>query len=184
MRKKCVVILALFAGLLAAEPATAELGLRFDEGMWRLEVSGAKGLYSGRRSRQNDTQFVAELEYEVPASPRATLGLRLLPLLVYDQNDRNHDTIWGAGAGIGLRYYLQRDTYRGLYGEADGAIIGHSGKIDGNSGSFNFLVGFGVGYQFNNNWHTAIKWRHISNASTASRNAGANTIGLAIGYRF
>jgi hypothetical protein len=48
----------------------------------------------------------------------------------------------------------------------------------------NFLTEVGVGYEFDNDWHVALKWRHMSNAGIASRNAGVNGLGIGIGFSF
>lgn len=177
-----VIAVALLATFLWTPSAQAEF--RFKDGMWRFEIAAGAGYDSGKRDREGDFQLVGEIEYEIPATERITLGLRALPLIVYTQDDKNEDTLWGAGVGIALRYYQVPSEYRGWFGELEGAAFGHSGKLEGNSSNFNFLIGAGVGYQFKNSWHTTVKIRHISNASTSSSNAGANTINLGVGYRW
>ncbi|MBI2431700.1 MAG: acyloxyacyl hydrolase [Candidatus Hydrogenedentes bacterium] len=175
-------VLVLLGWGLLQNPAQGEL--QFDEGMWRLELSGGTAYHSGRRSRSGDLQLIGEVEYEVPAAERCTLGLRLLPLFVYDQDDADEDTVWGGGVGLAARYYQVPGEYRGWFGELGAAVLGHSGNINGNDANFNFMLGAGVGYQFKNNWHAALKVNHISNAGLSDDNAGANTVNLAVGYRF
>jgi len=167
--------------ILAGVSAPAAAELRFKEGMWRVEVTGGAGLHSGTEDRTGDRQLTATVEYEIPTFEHVTLGLRLLPALLYDQDEG--DTVFGAGVGMSTRLYLKKD-YRGLYAEAEGHMFGNIGDIEANSSNINFLIGFGVGYAFKNNWHTVLKYEHISNASIGDENAGANTIGIGIGYRF
>ncbi|MBI3119935.1 MAG: acyloxyacyl hydrolase, partial [Candidatus Hydrogenedentes bacterium] len=35
-----------------------------------------------------------------------------------------------------------------------------------------------------NNWHATLRVHHLSNAGLSDDNAGANTVNLAVGYRF
>ena len=66
----------------------------------------------------------------------------------------------------------------------NGALIGHDDKIQGNSASVNFMTGLGLGYQWEKHWHLGVLYEHISNGGLAEHNAGANLVGLAVGYRF
>ncbi len=165
-----------------ALPAAAEM--QFDEGRWRLELSGASGLYSGSENRRDDHLVTATAEYEFPVTKRTTLGLRLLPLFIYDQKESGEDTVWGAGAGLAFRVYQHANKQRGLFAEASANAIGHKNKFSANSSNLNFLESLGVGYQFKNNWHLSLRWQHISNASISSKNAGANSIALSAGISF
>lgn len=171
--------------LAAAKPAGAEL--QWSEGDWRLELTTGFGIDSGKRDRTSNLLLTGSVEYEVPMSTHCTLGFRILPLFLYDQqNDgaEDADTLWGAGVGLAARYYQVADEQRGWYGELQGNLLGHSGKLTGNSASANFLIGAGVGYEFKNSWHAILKYEHISNAGLSENNSGANSIGLGVGYRF
>ena len=55
---------------------------------------------------------------------------------------------------------------------------------EGNSSNVNFLIGLGLGYKFKSNWHTVLKYEHVSNSSLGERNAGANSLGFGFGYSF
>ena len=58
----------------------------------------------------------------------------------------------------------------------------NSHYFDANSSRVNFMVGGGVGYQFaENDWHVALRFEHVSNASLGERNGGFNAFGLAVG---
>lgn len=168
----------------AADTTRREDDARFwfhlEEGRWRGELSLSGGIHSGRRDRTGDMLFTSLIEYEVPVHAHATLGLRLLPLFVYD----GPETVWGGGFGLSARLYKERDSYQGLFGEAYGHATVHKNQFVGNSSNFNFLIGAGVGYQFPNDWHVTLRFDHFSNSGIADRNAGSNTIGLGMGYRF
>ncbi len=190
---RALKILAL-AFLALSTSAWAELD--FDAGKWRLELSGMGGVHSGSTDRSGDTLITGTLDYEFPASGHTTLGLRLMPLLVYGQDgaeqcwldDEDYDdyagsTVWGAGLGLTGRVYAKRD-YRGLFVEGQANVLVHDDKIVGNSASVNFLTGVGLGYKFKCDWHLVVKYEHISNAGLGDENAGANLVGFGVGYTF
>jgi opacity protein-like surface antigen len=183
-------------------PATAaDAEVRFKEGHWRLELSGGLGLDSGSEDRQGDVLIQGSAEYEFPATKRLTLGLRLLPIMVYtqdDESDGHHhhhwfdddgrpdagDTVVGGGFGFTTRIYQKAEEYRGLFFEVEGLALLHGGELDGNSSNFNFLTGAGLGYKFKNDWHTVLKFEHISNAGIGEHNRGTNVVSLGVGYSF
>ncbi|MCC6144253.1 MAG: acyloxyacyl hydrolase, partial [Candidatus Hydrogenedentes bacterium] len=171
MMKPAILAICAAAALACCLPAAADL--QFDEGRWRLELSGGTGIHSGQRDRTGDQLYEVNIEYEFPATQHMTLGLRLYPSFVY----AGPDTVWGAGAGLSAKLY-QKPDYHGLFVEAFGNGIGHTPRFEGNSSSFNFLIGAGLGYRFQNDWHVTLKYEHISNASIGDRNQGINTVGL------
>lgn len=195
---RSVMSVAIMACGLFAVPAHAGLDLDLDEGMWRLELSNDFGVHQGSRDRSGDYSLIGFVDYEVPASSRMTLGLRLMPLFVYTQdNEEEHrffrglfhdsdedETVWGAGLGLVGRIYQVKDEYRGWYGEVGVTALIHDNEFVGNNSKLNFLTTFGVGYQFKSNWHLQMHYQHISNASLGSRNSGANSVGIGVGYRF
>lgn len=160
----------------------ASADIQFDQGRWRLELSGSAGIHSGSTDRQGNVLATGSLEYEFPASKRTTLGLRLLPLFLYAQDD--DDNVFGAGFGLTGRIYQHAEEYRGWFGELELSALGHDEKIEGNSANLNFLTGVGIGYKFKSNWHAALRYEHISNAGLGEHNAGANAVGLAVGFTF
>ncbi|MBI2423697.1 MAG: acyloxyacyl hydrolase [Candidatus Hydrogenedentes bacterium] len=187
------------APLLIAHAPAARAGLDLEEGHWRVELATTYGIHSGTTNRSGNVLTTGTVEYEIPATPRTTLGLRLMPLFLYTQDDTSikdsddwyrldeedaSDTVWGGGLGLTGRIYQVKDEYRGWYGEAEGLAVVHDNKIIGNSSNFNFLIGLGVGYKFKSHWHTVLKYEHISNSSIGARNAGANSLGLGLGYSF
>ncbi|NLO33999.1 MAG: acyloxyacyl hydrolase [Candidatus Hydrogenedentes bacterium] len=154
----------------------------WDEGRWQLELSGGPGISTGSRDRGGDVLLKGSLEYEIPTLPRLTVGLRMLPVFVYWQDVGS--TVYGGGAGLGLRLYAKPSVYRGLFAEANVHALAHKNQIKGNGSNINFLTGVGVGYRFSKNWHTVIRYEHISNAGLDSHNSGADCIILGFGYTF
>jgi len=190
----CPIFAIMVTSLAVVTAASAEI--QFDEGQWRLELSGGTGVHSGSTDRSSNLLVQAAVEYEFPATPRCTLGLRLLPIFVYDQEDdletdawRDHDRykgdrVCGAGFGVTGRVYQVKEKYRGFFTEAEVLAVAHKDLIDGNSSKLNFLTGVGVGYKCKADWHVVFKYEHISNASLGRHNAGANSLGIGIGYTF
>ena len=194
------LVFALVAafGLLCTQ---AHAGLQWKEGMWHLELNNSFGVYQGSRDRSGDYSLTGFVDYEVPASPRTTLGLRLMPLFIYTQdqdtkkgdgflrdffrkNNVKNDSVWGAGLGLVGRVYQKQDMYRGWFGEASATPFVHKNRFIANSSNLNFLLTLGVGYQFKSDWYIQAHYQHISNASLGRRNSGANSLGIGIGYRF
>lgn len=153
-------------------------------GLWRLELSGGPGMPVGNRDRDDDYLVKGTVEYEIPKTPHLSLGLRLLPFFVYDQNQDDEDTVYGAGAGVGGRMYSVASEYRGLFAELNAHVIGHENRFAGNSSNLNFLTGIGVGYKCTQGWHTVLKWEHISNANLSEHNSGVDVVTLGVGYTF
>ncbi len=180
MSRICILILCGF--VLASIPAAAELQWR--DGRWQLELSGAAGIDSGSSDRSGDYMLKAMVEYEVPFASHLSLGLRALPLFVYEQDERGEDTVWGGGAGLGLRLYSVADEYRGWFAEANVHALAHKHRFADNSSNINFLTGLGVGYKCKAGWHSVLRWEHISNAGLADDNSGVNVLSLGIGYAF
>ncbi len=172
----------IFVLFVCAMPASAEL--QWCEGRWQLELAGSAGIHSGGASRSGDYMLKALVEYETPFSSRCTLGLRLLPLFVYDQDCRGADTVWGAGVGLGVRVYSVANEYRGWFAEGGVHALGHKNRFAGNSSNINFLTGVGAGYKCKAGWHGVLRWEHISNANLGSDNSGANVVTLGVGYAF
>lgn len=154
--------------------------LKWEDGRVRLEGQGWIGTRSGRRSRTDDRSIVGTIEKEFVLNQQLTVGLRAIPLFYYDQNDKE---IWAAGGGVALRHYSQK-AQDGYFFEFTESFLGQSDTYWGNSGSFNFMTELGVGYEFDNDWHVAAKWRHLSNAGIAHRNSGINAIGISVGFSF
>jgi len=155
----------------------------FDDGRWRAEVGASTGFHSGRRSRTGDALVTGNVEYEWPVFARCTLGLRAYPLFLYHQNDPS-DTLWGGGVGGVGRVYQRAGERNGWFGEAGAGVIWHTNHIEGNSATMDFLLEGGVGYQFKNDWHVTLQALHLSNAGLSDDNAGANSLGLAVGFTF
>jgi len=189
----CAVLLAM-----APQAAQAESGSRFQDGAWRAELTTSFGVHSGSQDRDGDLMFVGTLEYEIPTTPRTTLGLRLMPLLVYVQDNDNPwrlrnwrerpsgdgSTVFGGGGGLSFRVYPKPEAYQGLFFEVSSVVFGHKERFNGNNSNVNFLSAGGVGYKFRNNIHAVLKYEHISNAGLGKQNRGVNTLGIGLGYTF
>ena len=179
--KRMIITFAVLA-LTISLPALAEL--QWCDGKWQLELSGNIGTDSGGSDRSGDYMLRTMVEYEVPFSSHFTLGLRALPLFVYEQDERCEETVWGAGAGLGLRLYSVPDEYRGWFAEAGAHVLGHKHQIADNDSNINFLTGIGVGYKCKAGWHSVLRFEHISNANLSEDNSGVNMLSLGIGFRF
>jgi hypothetical protein len=141
------------------------------------------GLDSGKESRDGDFTLLGAAEYEFPASARVTLGLRLLPIFLYEPG-HGGETVAGGGIGLSARLYEMAEEHRGFFGEITLNALAHNNEIPENSSSVNFLSSLGAGYQFQNDWHIVVRVQHISNAGLGSDNTGANGIALGFGYSF
>lgn len=184
----CVALLVLMLLLAGLGPVAAAQDIDFREafsaGRWRVETQGFAALYSGKTDRQGDKFATFSVEYEMPVSSHFCFGLRGYPLLVYLPHRRADDTLYGVAGGVAGRYYFEKDSYRGWFAEGGGGLLWHSRYFRANGSRLNFMLEAGVGYQFAQDWHVAIKFNHMSNASTHTRNAGVNALGFGVGYTF
>ena len=160
----------------------------FDEGNWRSESLLGYGLSSsGKSDRGGDYYFANSLEYEWPVyKSHRRVGLRGYPALIYFQDENNkdkNDTIYAAAFGVVVRWYRQLN-HKGLYCEIGVAPLWNSRLFRGNAAHWNALTEFGGGYKFDNNWHVALKFQHISNGRTRSPNYGVNALAFCLGYSF
>ncbi len=156
--------------------------LKWEDGRLRIEGQAWAGTRSGRRSRSDDVAVAGIIEKEFALGTKLAVGVRAIPLFYYDEH-RTDEEIWGAGGGVSIRYYTS-ESQDGWFIEYSESLIAHSDKFRGNSGSLNFMSEVGVGYEFDNNWHIAAKWRHLSNAGIADKNSGINGVGIGIGFSF
>ncbi len=194
-------VAAIVVGVAAQAASGGDL--RWDDGTWRLELSGFAGIHQGRHDRSGETNVNATIDYETPLWKRNTLGLRLQPLFYYDQDKDNgkhfgevgylkdfwfdkykDNDVFGAAIGPVFRVYRNAEERNGLFGELAFTALIHSDEFDGNASRLNFISSAGVGYKFKNDWHVTAIWRHISNAGIGSQNSGVNGLGIGIGYSF
>jgi len=163
--------------------ASAE-DLGWSEGRWRLELQGAM---AWNRDHKDDYYFIGIVEYEFPAWEHVALGLRLSPVFVYhEEKDKNQEDGWmyGAGVGFGIRWYPFTSDYSGFFLEGNTMALLHTDEFEDNDSSLNFRSEFGFGYQFECDWHLAVKYAHISNASLGDPNDGVESVALGLGYTF
>ena len=174
--------LVFFIVFMGASVAHGEM--QFRQGWWKAELTGGLGVNATSHSdRTGDVLVTGVAEYEFPAASHFTMGLRFVPLFLYEQ-DGEDDLVWGGGLGLAVRLYLLAREYRGLYTELESHGIVHENKIMNNSSNFNFLIAGGLGYRFRTGWHGAVKFEHISNAGLGKKNSGTDTISLAVGATF
>lgn len=169
-----------------AEPAddAVEPARGWHAGWLRLEGGVMAAWDSGRRSRVDDMAYRVVLDYEVPVTPRVSVGPRVIPFMFWNENKQGNDDIYIAGLGASLRVYRKKDEYRGFFGEVGIMGIAQTNKFEGNSGTFNFMEEIGVGYTFKSDVHANLKIGHISNAGLADHNAGVNWGSIGVGYSF
>ena len=163
-------------------PRFENLKLRMREGFWRFEATGALGIRTRERDGRGDYMASVTAEYEMPLTQRFTLGLRVMPFLVYTQ--KSDETVYAGGIGLIPRVYWKKEAYNGLFAEFQGHLIGNINHFEDNVAHVNFHIGGGVGYKFDTGWHAIVKIEHISNANTRLPNRGINTLSLGIGYSF
>ena len=163
-------------------PRFENLKLRAREGFWRVEVTGALGIQTRERDGRGDYLASVTAEYEMPLTPRLTLGLRVMPFLIYTQ--KSDETVYAGGIGLVPRAYWKKEEYNGFFAEFEGHLIGNINRFEDNAAHVNFHIGGGVGYKFDTGWHAVLKIEHISNANTRLPNRGVNTLSLGIGYSF
>ena len=182
-RRWLVVILLFLVGTHVAIADDGALREAFDNGQWRVESQAYWAVYSRKTEREGDKYVSVFVEYEMPVSPHFTVGLRGYPAFYFDPH-KDVDAVFGVGLGASTRYYLADADYHGWYLEGAASGLYQSDYFQKNGSRFNFMLEFGGGYKFQNNWNVAIKYGHISNAHIASDNAGLNSFGLGIGYTF
>ncbi len=157
---------------------------RLEDAAWRLEITGSGGLPASSETsdRGGDGMVTGTVDYEIPIMAYGALGLRLMPLFLYFEEQG--DVIWGAGGGIAPRIYTVRNEQRGFFLEGEALALVHGNKFRGDSSYVDFITGGGVGYKCKANWHVIVKFEHISNAGLGGDNDGVNTVGAAVGYTF
>jgi hypothetical protein len=160
----------------------------FNRGTWRFEILGGSGLSSRDKSdRKGDYYFTGSVEYGWPIyKSRTDVGVRVYPAFIYyqDKNDKGEDDIvFAAALGVLMRQY--RDiNHKGFYWELGISPLWNSHLFRRNAARWNLLSEIDIGYQFDTDWHVALKFQHISNADTRSPNEGVNALALCLGFRF
>lgn len=160
--------------------------LKWEDGRLRFEGQSWASTRSGHQSRRGDYAVAGTLEREFALDHKLSVGVRAIPLFFLSEKDRRDDdgnTILGVGLGVSIRYYTE-EVQDGWFVEFSESLIGQSDTFRRNSGRVNLMSEVGVGYEFDNDWHVALKFRHLSNGGIASRNAGVNGIGVGVGFSF
>ncbi|HEX2749298.1 MAG TPA: acyloxyacyl hydrolase [Verrucomicrobiales bacterium] len=100
---------------------------------------------------------------------------------------------WIAGGTVLIRRnFIARDEKWNWYLHAGGGVIWNdiykdqSQTLIGRSREFSLVAGGGLRYQINAKWsfNAELDYRHISNADTAPRNTGLNSLGGGIGFGY
>lgn len=197
-----ITLLGLACGLVAPGIALAqETGPRIHAG------AGLGGLFSEIRGGPNwhdpnakESSFAinGELLLASPVPARLTEGLD--PLYRWVFQPRPHlgfiaNTAGNTSKGyFGLTWttFLARDLFRPGDGLRFDFLFGgsindglHDRRLPDRKdlgGNLLFHVGGEIGYQFDRNWSVSLFLDHDSNAGTAKRNQGLNSLGLRLGY--
>jgi hypothetical protein len=146
---------------------------------WRVEAWGGD-VFSGGGRWRNDPYAALAVEHEWMHLWNLSLGVRVLPVLVYG-GDR---PVVAGGLGIANRLYWFDDG-SGLYLGPSAVLLASPGRFDGNSAYINFLTGLEVGYPARAlPWRLSVKIEHASNANLAAHNRGWNGAALLLGWHF
>lgn len=147
----------------------------------RLELSGYRAF--DEHEKANDDYYISgAVELELPIVHHASLGLRLLPLLLYP-NQADHPDIYGVAAGVGGRLYTGRDN-TGLFIEAGAAALWNMDKFKIDNSRLGFLGDCGIGYQFQSGFHLSVKAQRVSETGLADWEHGTSGLGAALGFSF
>jgi hypothetical protein len=177
-----VVSVLVSSVAVTAGAETKDRRINWEEGFWRLEISGWTGIDSGRRDRTNDNSVTISGERELIATKRITLGPKFFAFS-YNENGAGDHRFGGAGFGIAFRFYTNAEQ-RGFFFEISESLALHTATFAGNDSHFNFMSDGGVGYEGRRHWHGSLRVRHFSHAGLNGDNSGANNLGIAFGKRF
>ncbi len=183
-----IIAVFCFSGTLKAEGNLwNDLFGRFDEGKWSGELTSSS-VFGGNQFPEDSHDWMAMLnfDYQWPTCQKQSMAIRVVPSLIYYQAEdekEKDDYIYAGGAGLIYKWY-EKENWKGWYFEAGVVPIWNSEQFEGNESDFNFLSSFGLGYEFENNINTALKFIHISNANTNKDNDGINVFALSLGYDF
>ncbi len=200
MVSKGWMFLAIAGLVVSLAPGAFAGDAGFRDGHWRTEIAVGTGVDSGSTDRAGDILVVGSVEWEFPVTDHIALGLRLLPLVTYAQDNEHNDdwfedvfhgnddydgdTVWGAGFGFATRFYQIAKEQRGVFFEIEANALFHGNEFNGNGSNVNFLTGAGLGYKFKKPFHVTARFEHISNAGLDDDNSGVNAATLAFGYSF
>lgn len=182
LRSIAMALLLFTAAALCPREATAG-PLYFEDGRWKIEVAGYGTVSASDRSHRDEFYGTLALEYEVPMFQRATMGLRAMPLFLYDEGG-DAGLIYGVGGGLAFRYYLRGETRSGPFAEVGSTLMWHHKEFTDSDGRLDFLSFAGLGYRWDAGVQVSLRYEHISNGGLFKENVNINAVGLAIGYTF
>jgi len=151
-------------------------------GELRLDVSIMHGVQCGMTDRTDDVAVIGSVQREHKVRSRGALVRVLIPLFTYE--DSEPERRFGAGAGFALRCYAREGGGVGAFGEVGLAAIWMERRLIDDDSFLDFQSHAAVGFAASNGAHLALRFQHLSNASTRTPNAGSNLVGLAVGFTF
>jgi len=153
-----------------------------DRGQLRFDVSIMHGVHSGMTDRTDDVAVIGAIQREHRVRSRGAFVRVLIPLFTYE--DSEPERRFGAGAGFALRAYAREGGGLGAFGEIGLAAICMERRLIDDASFLDFQSHVAVGFAASNGAHMALRFQHLSNGSIRAPNAGANLVGLAVGFTF
>lgn len=140
------------------------------------------------------SQFVSpSVSFARPLTRRFEGSIILLPALLIRQPTKQpataeRETVWAAGADLGLRFYPAPSDWRWVpFLDAIAGIVGadHRTPALGTNFNFNLQAGAGVLLPVGKRWHpyAVVRWHHISNGNLGSRNPSWDQWGVGVGAK-
>jgi len=153
-----------------------------DRGQLRFDFSIMHGVQCGMTDRTDDVAVIGAIQREHRVRSRGAVVRVLIPLFTYE--DSEPERRLGAGAGFALRCYAREGGVMGAFGEIGLAAICMERRLIDDDSSLDFQSHVAVGVAASNGAHMAVRFQHLSNGSIRDPNAGANLVGLAVGFTF
>jgi hypothetical protein len=147
-----------------------------------MDAYMARGVECGMTDRTSDCAVVGSVERERRVLARGAVGAALIPLFTYE--DSAPERRLGAGAGVAARVYARRGARGCAFGEVGLAAVWMERRLIDDDSFLDFQSHVAVGFAASNGSHFAVRIQHLSNASLRQPNAGANLLGVAVGFTF
>ena len=164
---------------LSFPPLAATASVR---GRLRLDMSIMHGVECGMTDRTEDVAVIGSVQRERSVLSRGAVAGVIIPLFIYE--DPAPERRFGVGAGVTARAYARAAVRRGAFGEIGLAAIWMEHRLIDDDSFLDFQSHVAVGFAAKNGSHFAVRFQHLSNASFRHPNAGANLVGVAVGFTF